>query len=301
MTPARFRWGILFILAGGLILMQNFGVIDWYAWEDIAALWPLILIAIGVEKIFAKSKAVFISYLAPVLFAGIVLWVAIGSSYSDLDFTRRGDTYKYEIEKDTEIAGIEMTVDIKNVDINLKKSATDLFNGRFNRRKYKPDIGYDASGGIAKIDITEEKRLWGWSDSHYRSSYDQWNIRVADGLPLNMKLYGGRSDMDLDCKLLDLRELYVKSVSGRIDIHIGNIPEYIKVSLDGNGGNYSLHAPEGSGIKVTGYSDDLRRLFERIGFAEVEDTYINPGFDTLSNKIELELSPEISQFSIDFY
>ncbi|MEE9443391.1 MAG: DUF5668 domain-containing protein [candidate division Zixibacteria bacterium] len=301
MTPARFRWGIYFILAGGLILLHNFGVVDWYVWEDIVALWPIILIAIGVEKIFAKSKAVFISYLAPVLFSGIVLWVAIGSSYSNLDFSRRGDTYKYEIEKDAEISSVEMTLDVKNVDINLKKTASDLFNGRFKRRKYKPDIDYDVSNGIAKIDIAEEKRIWGWGDSHYRSSYDNWNIRVADHLPLSLKFYGGKSDMEIDCKSLNLQELFVRSERGRINMYLGEMLENIKVSLEGEDANFSVYAPENSGIKVSGYGDDLRRLFERIGFIETDDAYTNPDYNSRLNKIELELSPDISQLSIDFY
>lgn len=301
MTPARFRWGIFFILAGGLFLLHNFDVIDWYVWEDIVGLWPVILIAIGIEKIFAKSKAVIISYMAPVLFAAIVFWVAIGSSYSNMDFTRRGDTYRYEIENDGELSSVELTIDIKNVDINLRKSSSDLFNGRFKRRKYKPDIDYDVSDGVAKIEVGEEKHSWEWRDSRYRSSYDNWNLRVTDNLPLNLKCIGGKSDMELNCKTLNLQEIFVNSDRGRIDMYLGDVSQNVKVSLEGEDAKFSLYAPEGSGVKVSGFSDDLVRLFERIGFVEADGNYTNPGYDSLSNKIEVELSPDISQLSIDFY
>ncbi len=79
MNPARFRWGILLILIGVLFLLNNIGTLDWWMWNDIWSLWPLILIAIGVEKIFTKTKFEVIAYLAPLALAAIVVWTAAES------------------------------------------------------------------------------------------------------------------------------------------------------------------------------------------------------------------------------
>ena len=54
MNPARFRWGILFILVGVLLLLNNIGQLSWDVWVDIANLWPLILIAIGVSLLINR-------------------------------------------------------------------------------------------------------------------------------------------------------------------------------------------------------------------------------------------------------
>lgn len=47
--------GILIIVAGGLLLLQNFGVISnqfWSVWD----FWPLILVAIGISKLFQPKE-----------------------------------------------------------------------------------------------------------------------------------------------------------------------------------------------------------------------------------------------------
>ncbi len=66
MTPARFRWGMLLIQVGILILMQNNDIFDEEATESLLIYFPVVLIAVGVEKIFTKSKMQFISYLTTV-------------------------------------------------------------------------------------------------------------------------------------------------------------------------------------------------------------------------------------------
>ena len=56
MSPARFRWGAILIQIGILWLLKNFDVITTDFWEDLLLYFPIILIAVGVEKIFTKSR-----------------------------------------------------------------------------------------------------------------------------------------------------------------------------------------------------------------------------------------------------
>ena len=70
---------MLFILVGTLLLLNNVGRLDWWVWNDILSLWPLLLIAIGIEKIFQNTRLSFISYLSTVALVAVVLWAAIGS------------------------------------------------------------------------------------------------------------------------------------------------------------------------------------------------------------------------------
>ncbi len=46
-------WGIILIVIGLLFIMENFGV---DAWENLFRLWPLILIAWGVWKLYFGIK-----------------------------------------------------------------------------------------------------------------------------------------------------------------------------------------------------------------------------------------------------
>ena len=54
MTPARFRWGLILILIGGLIFLENLNYLNHGFWIDLLIYSPFLLIAIGIEKIFTR-------------------------------------------------------------------------------------------------------------------------------------------------------------------------------------------------------------------------------------------------------
>ena len=77
MTPSKLRWGLLFIVVGIMLLLCNTGHLDWDFWYEILMWWPILLIAIGLEKIFLKTKLEFISYLSPLLLVAAMIYVAV--------------------------------------------------------------------------------------------------------------------------------------------------------------------------------------------------------------------------------
>ena len=83
MTPARFRWGIILILFGLLLLMQNLRFISDYYWDDMVIFFSITLIAIGIEKIFTRTRLQFLAYASSflILFSGLAI-VFVGS-YDD--------------------------------------------------------------------------------------------------------------------------------------------------------------------------------------------------------------------------
>jgi hypothetical protein len=68
MTPARFRWGMLFILLGTLLLLVNADVLSHNFWIDFIYLLPFLLIAIGLENL--RSNQTRDPFLSDNCFAG---------------------------------------------------------------------------------------------------------------------------------------------------------------------------------------------------------------------------------------
>jgi len=70
MSPARLRWGLLFIAVGVLLLATKSNWLSGYYWLELLDWWPVLLIAIGIEKIFLKTSVRIISYLSFLAFCG---------------------------------------------------------------------------------------------------------------------------------------------------------------------------------------------------------------------------------------
>ena len=128
MTPARFRWGIILIQIGGLILLRNAGVLNDNLWVDLLVLSPIVLIAIGLEKIFTKSRAQFISYLTSVgLFFGGFL-IAFYGSYGG-DTTSFFSETIYRKGSDPNVKSISATLRLDDTDLTIRDSGRDLVYG----------------------------------------------------------------------------------------------------------------------------------------------------------------------------
>ncbi len=302
MNPARLRWGILFILAGTIFLLINYDVLEWYVWDDILALWPVILIAIGIEKIFSKSdKLIFISYLAPVAFAGVVLWVAFTGYGGHYGFIDRVGSNSYKLDTDDEITKLVIDMDVNNVDVIFRESSSSTFRCRYNGLRYKPDIDYDFDDGIGTIEITEKRSYSKFIRTSRDRDYKRWTCRVTDEYPLSIKFVGNKSDMDIDCSSLNIEELRMESERGDINMQLGDLSDNIKLFVEGKDGEFTIKVPEVSGLKIIESPEEFGNLFERIGLIEVGGVYQTEGFEQAANKIELDIASDVSQLSIDFY
>lgn len=65
---------VIIIAVGILFLFSNFGIVPWTLWAQIWRLWPIILILIGIEMMFGRSRwaQIIISILVVLFLLGIV-------------------------------------------------------------------------------------------------------------------------------------------------------------------------------------------------------------------------------------
>ena len=75
----RIFWGLLLVLVGGLILANNFGLVN-VSWVNLWQLWPLLIIVAGLSVLSFNSWVWnIVSILLIILIFGAITWAAIGS------------------------------------------------------------------------------------------------------------------------------------------------------------------------------------------------------------------------------
>lgn len=301
MNPARLRWGLFLIFVGGLLLLNNTGFLDWWVWSELVSLWPLLLISIGIEKIFAHSKKLkFISYMAPI--ALFVLLGAVVVSYASFedDFDRSGSTYRIDYDSEEDISGIEAKIILDDCDLHLKSTVGKLFRGRFRAWQFKPSIDYDVRGSIAEFEISHERAFGDWIHFDGFENSGSWSARFSNTVPISLECVGDRADMTLDCASLLLDKLQIDSRRGDIKIILGDLREEITLTLEGEDADFRIDVSRNCGLKISGVRGKMSRLMRRIDLVEDGDDFVSVGYDTLVPRINIDLASDISQFSIDF-
>lgn len=110
MNGTQFLKGLVIILIGIILLLNNLTILNWSVWNNILRLWPLLLVSLGISLIFRRRLA----WLAPlVILAGMI--IGVSASYMGVDLHLEGKIeYKTEtIQKEIEIVPLVQDLEKK--------------------------------------------------------------------------------------------------------------------------------------------------------------------------------------------
>ncbi|HVP06367.1 MAG TPA: toast rack family protein [Candidatus Acidoferrum sp.] len=299
MTPARFRWGMLLVLLGLVLLLRNMDVINSNFWEDFLVYSPILLIAIGVEKIFTKSHLQFISYATSIflLAGGLYLAFAAGSGGISQSFFSKS-SYSHAV--DPGVKDLQVTLDLGNGNLTVRDATDDLVSGQFDEFTHKPDVKYSVEGSTAMVNFTTGKhRFWGNTIKINTEGANDWYLSFSNLIPLTLECVGKGSDIHLNLATTPTRKVKVEAADGQVYLKVGTIEPSVDVSVTGENSDVRLRLPSNAGVKISGVNDT--EYLSRVGLIEEDGAYVNPGYDTLKNKINVNLDDRESSLSIDYY
>ena len=299
MTPARFRWGIILIQIGLLILLRNFGALSDSFWEDLLIWSPVLLIAIGIEKIFTKSRLQLISYATSVLILFGGLAIAFSSSWSDLDGGFFSEV-TYQREYDPDVKKLKARLKLKETNLTIRDSGDDLLFGRFDKFTRKPRIDYDLEGDEATISLTGQRHsyLGGVVKINIDESQD-WYLRFSRDVPLDMECTGDGSDIHLNLSTTPLARLDLQADDARVYLKLGDLQPLANVVIKGEDARVRLRIPVNVGLSVFG--PGYESYLEKIGMVRSGEAYVSETFDSSATKVEIELDDRFDSFSLDFF
>ena len=299
MTPARFRWGTLLIFVGVVLLLQNLEKVNGNFWADFLVYFPIVLIAIGVEKIFAKSRLRLISYLTTVfLFLGGLYLVFSGSVGGDDRSFFHETTYRNKADSD--VTALHAVLNLGDGDLTVRDAGEDLVFGQFKEFTHKPKIDYAVADHVATVTFTGGNRhIWGGAFKINTDLPSDWYLSFSRLVPLDLECHGKSSDIHLNLASTPLKSLKVDSEGASVYLKFGNLEPDVNVSLTGDNSDLRLRFPTSAAVKISGVND--REYLTKVGLVERDGAFVNSGYDTLKNHISVELDDRLSSLSIDYY
>ncbi|HOD65717.1 MAG TPA: DUF5668 domain-containing protein [candidate division Zixibacteria bacterium] len=300
MTPARFRWGLFLVLLGLLLLLRNFGVLNDNFWLDLLILFPVVLIMVGLEKIFARTRLSIISYLTSVaLFVG-GLAIAFTSSRGG-DSTSFFSTATYVKDADSAVRFTRAVLDLDESDLTIRDSGDDLVYAKFDKFTRKPRIDFREEDSLAVVEFASRPHgLLGGAIKIETDEAPDWFVRFKRDVPLEMRLAGVKSDMHLNMSTTPLRALDLSADQSSVYLKIGDLEPFVKVSVFGEDTELRLRVPRTVGLRVLA-GEEYKAYLYSLGLITRDDAWVNEGFDTLPNKIEVKLDDRLQSVSVDFF
>jgi hypothetical protein len=298
-TPSRLRWGLLFITVGVMLLLNNAEALSWDYWWELLAWWPLLLIAIGIEKIFQKTKLNFVSYLSPLILIIAMIYLAVdigGNGASKSYFT----SYRWNTPADSTVKSMVALIDHGKANLYIDGDRSDLASARFERFSRKPDIKFSKNNGQGKLEI---KRGFGKGRGFFvidgkRGGRD-WNFYFSEETPLKLECRGDNSDLNLNLETIPIEELKIDDPEGDIYLKIGELKDRVALEIRGEDAELRLRMPRTAGLRI--YGDEYSGYMKTLGLNKTDGYYQSEGFDLLKVQVSLKLDKELKHLSINDY
>ena len=295
-----------FGFAGGLILLGVFGLLwnldvlpDGF-WGEFWTLWPLLLVAVGVNLVLSRQRAWIGSAAALAVVTGSLAaaWVLAVADPSP-------PTIKNEsiwVPSDgAQSARLNLTV--AGGDLSLTSGAPRGVLLAGGSQAPLPEVtdqrvSVSTSGGRRTMDIRLNAD-WSFEFPPRRSSSSgRWVLRHADGIPSDIRIEGGASTFDLDLRELNVQSLNVEA--GAADISVVLPANAGRTSADFSIGAAELDimVPPGVAAQIDFDGGISSFDIDESRFPKQGDYYVSPDFESAANRVTIKIEAGVSDVTI---
>ena len=285
---------VILIGLGVVFLLNNMGVLAWSVWEVIFRLWPILLVALGLEIILSRLSA-WGSLLALVLTVAILAG-ALSLLGPDIGTGQvvAGEEIRQALGEATQ-ARVVIEPGVGSLHIkalpesaNLIEGVVSVGRGQRVRRDFAV-VGKTATFTLQSEGITFGPFI-GWDDQR------GWELGLAPEVPLELEISLGVGLTDIDLTGLTVSELKVNMGLGRTTVILPDEGRFY-AKIEGAIGETIIVIPAGMAARIrvdTGLAvSDLPA-----GYRQRGDVYTSPDYDNADDRVDLEVSQAIGKVTI---
>lgn len=290
--------GPLFLIGlGALFTLNTFDIVPWGIWGQIWRLWPLILIAIGLEMVLGKRNPLLaLVIVLGLMGAGVAFLYTIGGFEGGSRLLRSPLAIPLSQARS---ATLNIKFDDGELKLSKLTSDDDLLVGgtlEYSEKVGEPYVNVRQEGIAPFIEIEER------SDSSFldSSTNPSWEMRLNTGVSYRLRVDTGASDATLDFEGLKIEGLDLTMGANSTEIVFPEAAGLTTATISGGASNLDITIPRSveariqvsSGLSSIDIDDRFKQ--EREG-----DPYISEGYFEATNKLDLTLQLGASNVDIE--
>jgi hypothetical protein len=267
MRRSSLFWGGILILLGGLLLIDNLGILRINFW---GILGPLLLILIGV-------------------------WVLAG--YLIKEKPAASETKSVPLDQ-AKMAQITFHHGAGRLNVGANAAPEALLSGTFTG-----EVAIDSrqEGETRKVRLGFRSgdfpvfvfpRFLGGTNAL------NWDIRLNAGIPLDLIFKTGANEAHLDLAGLNVVNLRVETGASSMMINLPEQVAHTKAVIQCGVASVVVHIPEQVAAKIRFSGGLMNFRIDRSRFPKTAGVYQSPGYDSSPNRVELHIDGGIGSVSV---
>ena len=293
-------WPVVLISLGLIFLLNNLGVISWNIWSAMLRMWPLLLVAVGIDLIFGRRSGVGAAIAAILIvgmFAGAFFLVDLaGTPWSGDQVTETISQSFGEAER----AAVDVSINVGELHLSaLLGSSELLIEGEIQvgeNETITDQLRMVGSTAEYKLATHGHSYNPGWIFSTEGNQDKRWDLRLSGNIPIDLDLDSGVGRAVLDLSGLNLASLNIDSGVGEVIVTLPESGDYT-VRVDGGVGALEVLIPAGVEAKVvldTGLGNST--IIGDLTYQNGE--YYTPGYDSADERVEVHVDSGVGSIKI---
>jgi hypothetical protein len=286
---------VFWIGLGTVFLLSNLGLFAWNVWDVILNLWPVLLIAIGLDLAIGRRStwgAVAAMILMIAILAGALWFLGGGAATGQ---ALGGEEISQALEGAT-AAVVTLKPAVGEVRVAaLPEGSANLVEGRVQKSGNETIRQENSlSQGKATFSLRTEGMRAFYTPGP--GNQPDWDLRFNPAIALEMDAGLGAGVM-----VLDLTDLQINSLN--VDLGVGQTRVLLPATGDFNGeisgaiGEIVLVVPEGVEVRIE--ADTGLAAIEVPGsFEQQGDVYTTAGYETAEDRVALKVSQAIGKITV---
>jgi hypothetical protein len=311
--PPSFFWPLILVGSGVLLLLSNLGYVPWGSWNVLWRLWPLLLIALGIDVLIGRRTlvgAIVSGILLAMLIAGAVLIVLFAQNIPALRSAVQGSEWQTE-HVEHPLDGVEtasVAIDWTSLPGHLGALA-DSPNLIEADVSFRGDLIFDVDEQGDDVTVELDSTLYGllpWPPSIPgldRRAQGEWEVALSPNVQLALSLDVGSGSCAFDLGELQVGSLTVDGGSGSAELSLPAAGSF-DVEIDGGSGSMSIRLPANVGARVdldsgSGSFNPDGRFRLVAGDRRGDSVWETENYRTALNRVQLPIDQGSGSLTID--
>lgn len=281
-------WAVISLGLGTIFLLANFEIIAWSSLSLLLKLWPLLLVAWGLDLIFQGRSPAFtiIGVLLGILIVLAVGWYAISNSPQ----ARGGNTAVTQPLEGATSAYVRISNPVGRVEISGGAGDDLLLEGTVDlMANLTLAQDYDVKDGHGSLNIsTTGSTIGPWVTGF---GEPLWQMELTDAVMLTLNSETAAGSMTLDLTGLDIDQLTASVAIGSLDITL-DPNDAFDGTLSNPIGKINISVPKSALVEITLDTAISTQNYPE-GFVKVDNKLYSPNADAGNAVVRLKVEQPI--------
>jgi hypothetical protein len=283
------------VALGVVFLLNNLGYLGWGVWETLARLWPVLLIAVGLDLMIGRR-----SILGSALVALLVL-AALGTAIWWTGFWLPGgvavtsDTISQPLGA-AKRADIDIRMGAGRLHVGALSESDNLIEGMIAKGSGEQVLRDFAISGDSATFKLRSQAAWVFPFRERRGERVEWNLLINRDIPLRLHIDTGAGQATLDLARLQIANLDVNTGVGQTTLTLPQQGQ-MQVRVNGGIGETVVIIPAGMAARIEA-TTGLGQVHVIGNYQRNGKISISPDFESAANRVDLIVNGGIGSITI---